>query len=218
MFIKVNGVNIFYEECGEGEPIILLHGNSEDHTIFDKFMERLKPKYKVYAIDTRCHGQSEKTKELSYELIARDVKAFITELKIEKPMVYGFSDGGIVGILLAVRYPGLISKLMVSGVNVNPKGLKDKIMFWYKVGYFFTRSKKLRMMIKEPNITKKELESIRIPVLMTTSDKDVVKKEHADYIADCIYDCKTILIIGATHSDYIVHSGDVYDIVKDFLE
>lgn len=62
MFIKVNGVNIFYEECGEGEPIILLHGNSETHAIFDKFMERLKPKYKVYAIDTRCHGQSRKDK------------------------------------------------------------------------------------------------------------------------------------------------------------
>lgn len=217
MFIKVNGVNIFYEECGEGQPIILLHGNGDDHTIFDKFMERLKPQYKVYALDTRCHGQSEKTKELSYELIARDVKEFITALNIEKPMVYGFSDGGIIGLLLAIRYPGIISKLMLSGVNVNPKGIKEKVMFWYRVGYIFTGSKKLRMMIKEPNITKKELESVRIPVLMTTSDRDGIKKEHSDFIADSLYDCKTILVIGASHADYIVHSGDVFDIVKDFL-
>ena len=61
MNINVNDVNIFYEEYGKGQPIILLHGNSETHEIFDKLIEQLKENYKVYAIDSRCHGKSENT-------------------------------------------------------------------------------------------------------------------------------------------------------------
>ena len=93
MNINVNDVNIFYEEYGKGQPIILLHGNSETHEIFDKLIEQLKENYKVYAIDSRCHGKSENTNEISYDLMSDDIISFIKVLKIEKPILYGFSDG-----------------------------------------------------------------------------------------------------------------------------
>ena len=73
MNINVNDVNIFYEEYGKGQPIILLHGNSETHEIFDKLIEQLKENYKVYAIDSRCHGKSENTNEISYDLMSDDI-------------------------------------------------------------------------------------------------------------------------------------------------
>lgn len=63
MNIEVNDIDIYYEVYGEGKPIILLHGNSETHEIFDRLIERLKNNYKVYAIDSRCHGKSEKQKK-----------------------------------------------------------------------------------------------------------------------------------------------------------
>ena len=59
MKVNVNGINIHYEVYGEGQPIILLHGNSENLNIFDKLVEQLKNEYKVYAIDSRCHGESD---------------------------------------------------------------------------------------------------------------------------------------------------------------
>ena len=69
MEIKVNNINLYYEEYGSGQPIILLHGNQETHEIFDKLINKLKDNYKVYAIDSRCHGKSENPKELSYNLM-----------------------------------------------------------------------------------------------------------------------------------------------------
>lgn len=124
MNIKVNNVNIYYETYGEGEPIILLHGNRETHQIFDKLIEQLKGKYKVYAIDSRCHGKSEDTNEISYELMRDDIIEFINKLEIKEPTLYGFSDGGIVGLMVAMKERYLLSKLIVSGVNLNPKRIK----------------------------------------------------------------------------------------------
>ena len=62
MKILVNNVNLYYEEYGNGQPIILLQGNQETHEIFDKLIDKLKDNYKVYAIDSRCHGKSENPK------------------------------------------------------------------------------------------------------------------------------------------------------------
>ena len=124
MEIIANNVKLNYEVFGEGTPIILLHGNGEDIKIFDKLILKLKSKYKVYAIDSRCHGKSEKTKNISYELMCDDIIDFIKKLKIKKPILYGFSDGGIIGLLLAIKNSKILSKLIVSGANLDPKGFK----------------------------------------------------------------------------------------------
>ena len=154
MNIEVNDIDIYYEVYGEGKPIILLHGNSETHEIFDRLIERLKNNYKVYAIDSRCHGKSEKTEEISYDLMAVDMIEFIKKLKIDKPIVYGFSDGGIIGLLVAIKQPKLLSKLIISGANSNPNGMSRSMLIISKIGYFVTRNKLFKMMIKEPKVEK----------------------------------------------------------------
>ena len=133
MNINVNNVNLYYEVYGKGIPIILLHGNSETHEIFDKLIEKLKDKYKVYAIDSRCHGKSEDTNKISYELMRDDIISFIRKLKIDKPILYGFSDGGIIGLLVAIKEPDILSKLIISGANLNSKGMKKKMLFFCKL-------------------------------------------------------------------------------------
>lgn len=153
MIINVNNININYEVYGEGRPIILLHGNSESHKVFDKLIDCLKRDYKVYAIDSRCHGKSENAKSISYELMAQDVISFIKKLDIEKPVLYGFSDGGIVGLLIAIAEPDILSKLIISGANIHPSGLGNINLFLYKIGYLFSRNKLVKMMISEPDIT-----------------------------------------------------------------
>ena len=97
MFAQVNGIQMFYEKRGEGRPIIMVHGNSEDHTIFDKAAVSLSVRYACYCIDSRCHGQSEDTPELHYADMTEDVIAFLETLDLRNAVFYGLSDGGIIG-------------------------------------------------------------------------------------------------------------------------
>lgn len=217
MNVKVKGINIYYEVYGSGTPIILLHGNSETHEIFDRLIERLKDNYKVYAIDSRCHGKSEKTKDISYELMASDVTELIKLLNIEKPILYGFSDGGIVGLLIAIKEPELLSKLIVSGANLDPSVLSKKIRFVIKITYFFTRNKLFKMMAYEPNITIEQLKNITIPTIVLAGEKDVVKYEHTKLIADSIKNSTMEIVPKENHGSYIIHSDKLYEIMKKYL-
>ena len=217
MNIRVNNVNLNYEEYGSGKPIILLHGNSESLEIFDKLIKNLQNNYKVYAIDSRCHGKSEKVKDISYELMANDVIEFIKLLNIQKPILYGFSDGGIIGLLIAIKEPELLSKLIISGANLNPNVLSKTMLIFIKTTYFFTRNKLFKMMIHEPNITKNQLTNINIPTIILAGEKDIVKYEHSKLIADNIKNSVLEIIPNENHGSYIIHSEKLYEIIKKYL-
>ena len=186
MNIKVNDIELYYEKTGQGRPIILLHGNGESLDIFKILLKQLSPNYTVYAIDSRDHGKSGKVKSLDYRDMMEDVAAFIGQLDIEIPILYGFSDGGIIGLLLAIKYPVLLSKLIISGANANPDGIKTFTAILMKITYFFTRSRKYKLMLTQPNITYTELNTIVTPTLVLAGKKDIVKDEHTKRIAENI--------------------------------
>lgn len=217
MIINVNNVNIYYEAYGEGLPIILLHGNGESHKIFDKLIDKLKHNYCVYAVDSRCHGKSEKVKEISYDLMSDDMIFFIKKLKIEKPVLYGFSDGGIIGLLVALKEPEILSKLIVSGANLYPSGLKKYMRFFSEINYLFTKSKLTKMMLQEPNISPDELKNIKTQTVVLAGEKDLIIKEHTQLIADSIPNSTLEIIKNETHGSYIVHSSKIYDIIKKYI-
>ena len=217
MIIRVNNVNINYEVYGNGAPIILLHGNSESHKIFDKLIDRLKTDYKVYAIDSRCHGESENTEKISYELMADDVIEFAKSLEIEKPIFYGFSDGGIVGLLIAIKAPYLLSKLIISGANINPSGLSGFNLFFYQLAYFVTRNKLVKMMISEPDIHVSQLRQIKIPTYVLAGQRDIIKQSHTKLIADNIPQSTLEIISNENHGSYIVHRDKIYHIIKKYI-
>jgi len=215
--IKVNGINLYYEIYGEGRPIILLHGNQETHKIFDVLINKLKDNYKVYAIDSRCHGKSENPKEISYNLMRDDIIQFIKKLNIEKPILYGFSDGGIIGLLIAIKEPDLLSKLIISGANINPDVFTTFDLALTKLFYFFTRSKYIKMMLDEPNIPIEDLQKIIIPVHVLVGEKDVIKIEHTKLIADNIKNSTLEIIKKENHGSYIIHSEKLYEIIKKYI-
>lgn len=218
MQIKVNNLNLFYTRTGSGAPLIMLHGNGEDHSIFDEAIELLSKYFTVYAIDTRDHGQSDKVAELHYNDMAEDVRAFIEELKLEKPILYGFSDGGIVGLLLAIKYPELLSKVIGSGVNINPGGLVKGWHFIFKIIYFFGRSSQFKLMLTEPDITKEELDSIRIPVYLTGGSKDMIQQKHMQEIVENIPGAKLTIFSGEKHGSYIIHSPKIAEFILELCE
>lgn len=121
---------IYYEKCGSGKPLILLHGNKEDHTIFNKLINALMDRFTIYALDSRGHGKSGITDEFHYSDMADDVLNLIDELKLDKPCFYGFSDGGIIGLLCCIKRPDAFEKMIISGANITTKGLK----FPFRIG------------------------------------------------------------------------------------
>lgn len=217
MDILVNNVKLYYEVYGEGQPIILLHGNQETHEIFDKLINKLKDNYKVYAIDSRCHGKSDNPIDITYNLMCDDIIEFIKKLKIDKPILYGFSDGGIVGLLVAIKEPTLLSKLIVSGANITPDVLTPFFALITKIMYFFTRSKYIKMMLNEPNIQLNELNRIKIPVVVLAGEKDIIKYKHSKLIAHNIPNSILEIVNKENHGSYIIHSDKIYEIIKKYL-
>jgi pimeloyl-ACP methyl ester carboxylesterase len=213
LIVHINGINIFYEKYGQGEPLILLHGNGESHKIFDKAIEILKEHFTIYALDTRGHGQSEKISEVHYSEMVEDVHAFIEALDIKKPILYGFSDGGIIGLYLAAQYPSLLSKLIISGANTTPTGIRNGWLKLFRIIYWVTRDPNFKMMLEEPNISDKILQKIKIPTIVLAGSKDMIKKEHTEYIACNIPNSSLSILDGESHGSYIVHSDKIAKLI-----
>jgi len=215
--IDVNGVNLFYEKSGSGSPIILLHGNSEDHSIFDVLVPQLSATHTVYAIDSRDHGKSDKVSTLEYHAMMEDTAEFIQKLDIQSPALFGFSDGGIIGILLAAKYPQMLSKLIIAGANTNPNGIKPLTLAAMKAVYFFTRSQQFKMMLTKPNIPNAELQKIETPTLVLAGSKDLIREQHTRMIAENIKNSTLKILDGEDHTSYVLHSKKLYGIINPFL-
>lgn len=217
MEITVNGMKIFYEQTGSGRPLLLLHGNGEDHKIFYEAAEILQKHYTVYLPDTRGHGGSGEVEEYHYADMAEDVRELIRELKLERPLLYGFSDGGITGLLTAIRHPGLLSGLAVSGANTSPKGIKTCWRRFFAGEYRRSKDSKLKLMLREPSISEKELSRIRIPVLVTAGSRDMIRRRDTEKIAAAIPESRLKILPGEDHGSYIVHEKKIGEILLEFF-
>lgn len=104
MYIKINpDTRLFYQISGSGPVLLFLHGNGEDHTIFNELIFRLQENFTCIQLDSRGHGQSTGPTPESYEALTNDVDAFIKAMNINEVNIIGFSDGAIIGTLLAIR-------------------------------------------------------------------------------------------------------------------
>lgn len=217
MYIHINRQILFYEKTGEGRPLLLLHGNGEDHTIFDVLAPLLARTHTVYAIDSRGHGASNPTDEYSYPDMADDIAQLITSLEIESPALYGFSDGGIIDLLLALQAPGLVSRLVISGANLHPNGMKRTFLHKIRQHYKKSGSPLERMMLEEPDIDPASLAQIQIPVLVLAGEHDIIKPSHTKLIAKKLPDAQLAIIPGEDHGSYIIHSDKLYPYIRDFI-
>lgn len=125
--VNANGVALYYETYGKGDPLLLLHGADMSIASFNRIIPILAKHYKVIALDTRGHGQSsEDGKKLTYELYAEDVNAFLDELGLEAVNVLGWSDGGNTGLILAMNHPDKVKSLAaMAAVLYNDKSSVD---------------------------------------------------------------------------------------------
>lgn len=205
MMIRVNGVCLNYEVCGSGRPLILLHGNGENHRIFDKGIELLKERFTCYAVDSRDHGDSDPCPELHYQDMADDMIAFMDALDLENVLFYGFSDGGIIGLLAAMKTER-ITTLVTSGANVSPDGVKPLLKTMMKFMNRFSADSKISLMLNEPDIHAEDLRKIKARTLVLAGEKDAVTDRETKFIAANIPGARLRFVKGESHGSYIVHS------------
>lgn len=204
-------IKLHYTETGSGYPLILLHGNSESGEVFVHQKEYFSKQYRVIAVDTRGHGQSPRgTAPFTIRQFVEDLNDFMNEMKIERANILGFSDGGNIGLLFAIKYPEKVNKLIVSGANLDTSGIKFIYQGVIELGYKFASwmAKKrasakrntefLGLMVNDPNIKVEDLKQIKAPCLVMAGTKDMVKEAHTKLIKNTIPNAILVIIEG-TH-------------------
>lgn len=218
MYVSVNGVTLYYKVSGSGPAVLLVHGNGEEHSIFDETAKLLEKNHTVYALDSRSHGKSSKTDALGYEAMAEDIAGFIGELNLKRPAYCGFSDGAIIGLLAAIRHPYLFSRMVLCGANTYPQGLKGRWLKLFGLLEKISHDPKLLMILREPQITTEELMGISIPTMILAGERDMVRDSHTRYLASHIKNSRLHVLPGENHGSYVVHSRKLYHLMKKFLK
>ena len=216
MIAKVNGVELYYEKTGAGRPLLMAHGNGEDHSIFNEAVKELKRDFCCYTVDSRGHGRSSRVPTLHYEDMADDMIAFMEALNLRDAVFYGFSDGGVVGLIAASRC-ARITTLIVSGANLSPKGVARKIRLSIWAWNLLKPDDKLALMLREPQISEDTLRAIRAETLVLAGSGDLILPEETRRIAAGIPGAKLQIVQGEDHGSYIVHSTRIAAIIREFV-
>ena len=217
--VEVNGVRLHYAAAGEGKPVLLVHGNGESHALFDTQIARLAAAgYRVYAPDSRGHGANAPLDEYHFADMAEDMYCLIRALGLEKPALYGHSDGGIIGLLLALAHPDALSCLAVSGANLHPEGIAPAVLEEFRREYAETGDPLYALMLTEPDIAPERLAGISIPVLVTAGEHDLILPEETARIAAHLPRARLVTVAGADHGSYIIGSEIMGELLLSFFE
>ncbi len=217
--VRVNGVCLRYAAAGSGRPVVLVHGNGESHDLFEtEISQQTAAGFRVYAPDSRGHGASEPVTEYHYADMAEDMYQFIRALGLRSPALYGHSDGGIIGLLLALRHPGALHMLAVSGTNLSPAGLIPDFLAECRAMNEKNPDPLITLMLTEPHIDPEMLAQITIPVLVTVGEHDLILPEETQTIVSHLPHARLVTVQGADHGSYIDHSEIMGSLLLDFFQ
>lgn len=206
-YFNNKGVKVYYEIYGEGKPLVILHGNGGSIRGRASFIAEFSKKYKVIGIDNRCHGKTDcPAGYLTYDQMAEDVNQLLAYLKIDSALVWGHSDGGVIGLILAINHPDKVKKLLASGANLRPDStavdagifpLLDMIGKQAQGDSIHT--KQYRLLVDQPHIPDSDLKKIKSDVLIMAGDRDVIRNEHTLEIFNNIPGALLCILPGTTH-------------------
>ncbi|WP_051907738.1 alpha/beta fold hydrolase [Flavimarina sp. Hel_I_48] len=211
-YMGVNGVKLYYELYGEGEPLLMLHGNNSAMGRFSDQFDALSEKYQIIGLDSRGQGKSTgNDTKITYELMADDVKTFLDELGLEKVNILGWSDGGNIAVILAMEHPDKVNKMAIMGAVLyndatsvtaeTNKIIRKQVKEMEAKGVAATdMNYRLKMLLlTEPNINPDSLQKIQTPTLVMAGEHDVVKEKHTRLIAEKTPNSEMVIFKGAGH-------------------
>lgn len=226
-YAKVNGLNMYYEIHGKGEPLVLIHGGgSTIQTTFGSILHSLAESHKVIAVEMQAHGRTaDIDRPLSFKQDADDIAALLKHLSIEKAHVFGFSNGASTTLEFAIRHPEMADKIVVASTFYKKSGAPA--WFWemmskpsfeampqpYKdiflklnnndtAALYRMYERDVARMQSFPDISDEEISSIQAPTLIMLGDKDVTLPAHAAEMNRLIKNSR-LVILPSGHGDYI---------------
>ena len=202
-YAEVNGLNIYYEIHGSGQPLVLLHGAYMTIDLMGEVVPALAGSRQVIAVELQGHGHTaDIDRPLSYELMADDIAALIEHLAFEKADLFGYSMGGGVALQVAIRHPEVVRKLVVASASYTSEGMHPGLLEMIPTltpeafagspieeAYhrsapnpddFPTLVAKMKRLDMEPFAWPAEdIGGIAAPTLLIVGDSDVIRLEHA---------------------------------------
>ena len=237
-YAPVNGIQMYYAIYGKGDPILLIHGGLGHADIWANQVKDLEKDHMVIVADSRAHGRSTRNEQpYSYDLMASDYLAPLDYLKIDKVALVGWSDGGIIGLDIAMKHPERLTKLFAQAANVTVDGVKPDVMkakifaaYVDRCGADYKRLSKTpdqydafvqqisNMWATQPNWSDAELAKITVPTAIVLGDHDeAIKREHTDHMAEVIPGAKEITLKDASHFAMLQDPKGYTKAVRDFL-
>jgi pimeloyl-ACP methyl ester carboxylesterase len=214
-YLNVGDVSIYYETYGAGAPVLVLHGGGGSIEGMSYQIRALAKSHFVIAPDSRGHGRSrDSDAPLSYSLMSDDMSKLLDHLQINRADIVGWSDGGIIGLDLAIRYPERIRRLVAISANYDADGIVDSpsdievppAPLRYR---FFAPDpahwplfyrKLVNMWRTQPRYTLDDLKRIKAPTLILAGEFDIIKREHMAEMTKAISGSREIIVEGATHA------------------
>jgi len=205
-YARLNGIRVYYEIHGHGSPLVLLHGGGGSGRSFINQIPELEKRFRVIVPDLRGQGRtSDGAGPLTYRLMADDVLALFDHLKLKRVDLVGWSDGGIVGLDLAIHHGDRLRHLVTFGANFTPDGYTPATLDWINHAsaesfgatsrtayeraapdpshYEISMNKVLALWRTQPNYSLDDLRSIRVPTLVVAGEHDIVRDEHTRALA-----------------------------------
>jgi pimeloyl-ACP methyl ester carboxylesterase len=221
---QVNGISIHYAITGHGSPVIFLHGGLANVDYWGNQVPAVAAHHTVILMDSRGHGRSTRdARPYGYDLMADDVIALMDALKIPKADIVGWSDGGILGLDLAMRYKDRIGKVFAFAANTVTSGVKDGVEKNPTFAAYIERAGReyrtlsatpddynafveqiSRMWAEQPNWSDAQLRDIDTPVLVVDGDHDeAIKREHTEYMAATIPHAGLLILPNVSHFAFL---------------
>ncbi len=215
-----DGARLWYATFGSGPPVVLLHGGLANGNYWSNQVAALSPTHRVIVIDSRGHGRSTRdARPYTYELMASDVVAVMDALDVHRAAIVGWSDGAIVGLVMAMKHPEHVARVFAFAANMDPSGVKPDTMQTpvfsrfaargqgeYDAisptpgGYPAFRASIEHMWAVEPNYTAADLARIAVPVAIVDGDHDeAIEPAHTAYLARSIPGARLIILPGLSH-------------------
>jgi pimeloyl-ACP methyl ester carboxylesterase len=231
-YYEINGFKMYCEVYGTGKPVVMIHGNGGSIGAFEHNIPYFAAKYRVIAADSRAQGKSKDSgPSLTFEMMADDEAALLDTLHIDAAYVVGWSDGGIVALLLAMRHPEKVIKLAATGANLQPDAAAfaagvwdaDKKRYDADKGKVWSTDKekndwKLFMLDwEQPNLPFAALSSVRCPSLIICGDHDMISIEHTVKIFQNIPKAALWVVPSSGHATLTEHADDFNRKVDEFF-
>ena len=217
-FVDCGDAKVEYGIYGlaDGEPLLLLSPNGGDMHCFDgSILPEMSKHFKVITVSTRGTGNSDWVEgTMNFDVFAEDVLKLLDHLGIAKTNIFGFSDGGNLGVVFTLAHQERVKALAIMGSNINTWGTNtfDQIQITYQyivlcveAWIYGDEETKIRrdikgMMVGQPSLTFEDISAIKVPVLNIYGEHDMIQRWHSKKITKSIEGAQEIMIVGGGHS------------------